>query len=223
MARLQLPQGFGAKVTTVTSGGGSDAYGSKPVLPTTGQLQTDITGILNQAIPNFSGLSGQASSIIGDAMSGRLPQDVQNLIQDRAATQAVMGGLPGTSNLSGSLFGNRTLRDLGITSLGQQQQGVKDLISLLQGFSGVAAPTFAQAQEQANAIAKYESAPDPSAAAAEQERLYNKYSNPAAGSGGRGMTDAEWNSPFNKSIGAGGNSIQYATPSGGWSNMRIGF
>lgn len=167
--------------TGTTGAGSAAAYGTKPVLPTTGALQTNLSGILNSAIPNFSGLSGQASGIIGSALSGQLPPDVQNLIQDNAAAQAVMGGMPGSSRMSGTLFGNKTLRDLGTTSLARQDSGVKDLIGLLQGVSGAAAPTYGQAQEQENARAKYEAAPDPRAAAAEEERLYNKYSNPAAG------------------------------------------
>lgn len=174
---------------TVASPASSSAiYGSKPVLPSTQGLQSTMTNILNQAIPNYSGLAQQSSSIIGDAMSGRLPPDVQNLIRDNAATQAVLGGMPGSSNISGSLYGNRTLRDLGLTSLGRQDQGFKDFISILQGVSGTAAPTFGQAQEQENAIAKFQAAPDPSAAAAEQERLFNKYSNPAAGTIGGGTS-----------------------------------
>jgi len=60
------------------------------------------------------------------------------------------------ANISGSLYGNRTLRDLGLTSLGRQDKGVTDLIGLLQGVSGAAAPTYGQAQEQENAIEKYQ-------------------------------------------------------------------
>lgn len=163
------------------SGAGAAAYGKIPQLPTTQALQSNLTNILGQAIPNFSGLSSQASGVIGSALSGKLPTDVQNLIRDNAAARAVTGGMPGTSNISGSLYGNRTLRDLGLTSLQRQDSGVKDLISFLGGVSGAAAPTFGQAQEQENAIVKFAAAPDPSSAAAEEERLYNKYSNPAAG------------------------------------------
>lgn len=198
--------------------GYSDVYGGVPVLPSTGQLASNLTGILNQAIPNFSGLTGQASGIIGSAMSGQLPQDVQDVIQNAAATQAVMGGMPGSSRISGSLYGNRTLRDLGLTSLQRQDKGVTDLISLLQGVSGTAAPTFGQAQEQENARAKYEAAPEPAAAATEQQRLYDKYANPAAlpnSGGGGGGSEVPWwmrgtngsnflGNPLNNLYGVGG-------------------
>lgn len=164
-------------------------YGGIPNLPSSGALQGNITNILNSAIPGYSGLTQSASGIIGDAMAGRLPTDVQNVINQGAATQAVASGMPGSNRRAGSLFGNRTLRDLGITSLQRQDAGVRDLLGFLQGVSGTAAPTFGQLQEQDNAIAQYAAAPDPEAAAREQERLYRKYSNPIGGSVGGGRLE----------------------------------
>src|SRR3990167_2514118 len=76
---------------------------------------------LNQAIPGFSGLSGQASANILGLLSGKLPGDVQQLIQNSRAQQAVSSGMPGSSRLQGTLVGNATLRDLGLTSLQAQQ------------------------------------------------------------------------------------------------------
>lgn len=169
-------------VRTGSTGGNRAAYGSIPVLPTTGQLTGSQMNILNSAIPNFSGLTSTASSIISDALSGRVPADVQNLVRDKAAEQAVAAGMPGAS--AGTLFGNRELRDFGLTSIGQQQRGFQDLLSLLQGVSGTVAPTFGQAQEQENTRAIFAAAPDPAAAFAEQERLFDKYSTPAGGTVG---------------------------------------
>jgi hypothetical protein len=171
--------------TLSATGGGARGYdprfGGVPELPTSGQLSTNVQNILGQAIPGYQGLTQSASGIIGDAMSGAVPGDVQRVINNAAATQAVRSGMPGSNQISGTLIGNRSLRDLGLTSLDRQDRGVKDFISLLQGVSGTAAPTFGQAQEQENARAQYSSAPNPASAAAEQERLYNKYANPAAG------------------------------------------
>ena len=167
----------------------SEIYGGIPNLPTSGSISNEVTGILNQAIPNFSGLTEGASSIIGDAMSGQVPADVQRMIRDKAATQAVASGMPGAG--VGTLHGNLELRDLGLTSLGRQDQGFQDLLSMLQGFSGTVAPTVGQAQEQANASATYAAAPNPAAAAAEQERLFDKYSNPAAGTSA-GVNPEAW-------------------------------
>ncbi len=139
-----------------------------------------MQGILGQAIPGYSGLTQGASGIIGSAISGQVPTDVQNLLKQQSAQQSVMSGMPGTSNISGTLGGNRTLRDLGLTSLERQDTGVKGLLGLLQGVSGTAAPTFGQSQDQENTRAQYGAAPDPMAQAQEQERLFNKYSGNAA-------------------------------------------
>lgn len=182
-----------AAILRRTNGSGNPAaYGSVPNLPTSGQLQGNVTDILNSAIPGYTGLTQKASGLIGDAMSGKVPTDVQNLIQDQAAQQAVQSGMPGSSRISGSLMGNRVLRDLGITSLQRQDTGVKDLLGMLQGVSGTAAPTFGQLQQQENQRSEYAAAPDPTAAANEQERLFNKYSNQNFGGGGGSSDDLPW-------------------------------
>lgn len=173
----------------------SPAYGGVPILPSSNNLYSNLNGILNQAIPGFNSLTSKSSGIIGNALNGELPRDVQNQITDAAATQAVRGGMPGSNGTSGTLYGNRTLRDLGLTSLNRQDTGVKDLIGFLQGVSGTAAPNYQQVQGQENAIQQYAAAPEPAAAAKEQQNLYEKYSNPAAGTvpqvaaggGGNGM------------------------------------
>lgn len=200
MPRLTLPTKHYS-----SSGGSGQAnpiYGGIPNLPTTQNLQSNLTGILNQAIPGYTGLTQSASSIISDAMGGKLPSDVQNLIKNNAATQAAASGMPGSNAIGGTLQGNRTLRDLGLTSLQRQDTGFRDLISLLQGVSGTAAPTFGQAQDQANTIATYKAAPDPEAAAREQERLFNQYSNPAFGTVGTG--EANKKTPWYLLMNSGG-------------------
>src|SRR6185295_1493295 len=91
--------------TGTAKGGGSSIYGSIPNLPTTQALQGNLTNILNTAIPGYSGLTQSASSIINDAMGGKLPGDVQNVIKNNAATQAAMSGMPGSNAVSGTLAG----------------------------------------------------------------------------------------------------------------------
>jgi hypothetical protein len=134
--------------------------------------------ILNQAVPNIGGLTKSASSIIGNALTGRLPAEATRNINNAAALQSVASGMPGTNMMSGTLFGNRTLRDIGVSTLGRQQQGFQDLLSLLGGVSGTIAPTFAQTQDQANTVEQYRSAPVPSVAANQEQSLYEKYANP---------------------------------------------
>lgn len=163
--------------------GYSPIYGGLPTLPSTGQLSSNITSILNNAIPGFSNLTRAASSNVGNELAGQLPTDVTDQIRNTAATQAVINGMPGSSNIAGTVFGNRTLKDIGLTSLGQQQTGFKDLLSLLQGFSGTVAPTYGQAQEQGNQAATIAAAPIPAQAQNEAQRLYEKYANPGGGFG----------------------------------------
>ncbi len=192
--------------------GYSSAYGGVPQLPTSAGLASNLQGIINQAIPGFNGLTQSATNVIGSALGGQVPTDVRNIIADKAAAQAVSGGMPGSSSVTGTLFGNSGLRSLGLTSLGQQQQGVHDLLGMLQGYSGTVAPTFGQSQEQENARAQYAAAPNPTAAAAEQERLYNKYSNPALGFGGGAGGAGSipwWQQGKNAMYNAGATTIPY--------------
>jgi len=165
-----------------TGAGGPTGYnpavGGVPNLPSSSQLSQSQLGILNNAIPGFSNLTNSATGIIGSALSGQVPQDVQQQIQDASAAQAVMGGQPGTNMTSGTNFGNSYLKNLGLTSLGQNQTGMNDLLSLVQGYSGTVNPTMAQNQEQTNAQAQYAAAPQPAAAFNEQQALYQKYSAP---------------------------------------------
>lgn len=69
----------------------------------------------------FSKLSG----IIGSQLGGEVPQDVQQQLLRSGAARALASGT------AGSTFSrNATLRDLGLTSLGIQQQGFTNLMSL---------------------------------------------------------------------------------------------
>jgi hypothetical protein len=187
----------------------SAAYGGIPTLQSPNELQGNMSNILNQAIPGYSGLTQSATGIIGDAMAGQVPGDVSRLINDTAASRAVASGMPGSNAMPGTLVGNRSLRDLGLTSLQRQDTGVRDLLGFLQGVSGTAAPTFGQAQDQQNQISTLASAPDPQAAAAEQERLYGKYFQ--AGLGGNSVSRL---APFARRILASGGAISVDPVSG---------
>lgn len=163
----------------------SAAYGGIPTLPSSSELQGNVSTILNQAIPGFSGLTKTATGIIGDAMSGVVPGDVSRVINDAAASRAAASGMPGSNAIPGTLVGNRSLRDLGLTSLQRQDQGVRDLLGFVQGFSGTVAPNVGQVQEQENQRAAFAAAPIPEEAAREQERLYGKYFQAGLGGGSR--------------------------------------
>lgn len=156
-------------------------FGGVPNLPTASALSTGAQNIINNAIPGFNGLTKSATGIIGSALSGEVPGDVQRQIQDNAAVSAVNGGMPGSNAIPGSLFHNLQLKDLGLTSLDQNQTGIKDLLSLLGTYSGTVAPTVGQQQEQGNARAQYAAAPQPYAANQEAQSIYDRYMNPNGG------------------------------------------
>lgn len=95
---------------------------------------SDITALVNalnlagqqQAnaarIPGAAGLEATSSANIGSQLAGQLPPDVMALINQQGAERGIATGAPGSANANAA-----TLRALGLTSLGQQQQGQQNL------------------------------------------------------------------------------------------------
>lgn len=80
------------------------------------QLNQQAQTAANQArIPGAAGLEQQSSNMIGQELSGQLPQDVQNQLAQYAAERGISTG---NSNL---------LQQLGLNSLQAQQQGQQNL------------------------------------------------------------------------------------------------
>lgn len=157
----------------------SGAYGSVPVLSSSGDISSQIQSILGKVIPGFSNLAGGAANYTKNLLSGKLSPDTQNAIGNAAATRGVAQGMPGAG--PGSLGFNAGLKDVGLTSLGQQQQGFGNVLDLLKGVSGTVAPTFGQAQDQSNTANEYASAPDPTQNIQALIQQYKNAMNPAAG------------------------------------------
>lgn len=144
---------FGSKPSVppwqnITLGGQSGQQGlaignNLQVLPQAEQLakgvtsfnQSQLTDMLNQIMPGWSGNVATASKNISDELSGKLPTDVIQQIQSSDAAQALTGGFGGTG-----LAGNLTARDLGITSLNLMQQGQSSLESWSQAIDRMFAP-----------------------------------------------------------------------------------
>lgn len=83
------------------------------------RLSTDqIKSMLSAIAPEWQSIQGQQANLIKSELSGEVPQDVQDFIQRSAASRSVAGGYGGSG-----MAGNLTLRDLGLTSLQQTQQG----------------------------------------------------------------------------------------------------
>lgn len=130
---------------------------------------------LKKVIPDLDQLNTALGANIYSKLKGELPQDVQNLIRDKAAAAAVGGGMPGAG-----LYGNRTARDLGLTSLDLTKQGVSEYNATIPTIKSTqtVSPETEIALSQSNAILA--AAPDPAAGASASMDIFNRYLNSLA-------------------------------------------
>lgn len=77
---------------------------------------------LSRGLPQYGGLARQSSANTMNLLRGVVPEDVTQQIQQRGAERGVAMGSPGSPNANAAW-----LRALGLTSLGLQQQGEKNL------------------------------------------------------------------------------------------------
>jgi hypothetical protein len=103
--------------------------------------QAQIQKMLENAIPGYKAMTGQASSVIQSEMAGQVPKDVQDLIQSNAAAKALGGGFAG-----GSAHGALLARDLGTTSLNLIQSGMTAAQSWIDQANRLYAPGMANVQ-----------------------------------------------------------------------------
>ena len=96
--------------------------------------QQQLTELMNNIMPGFSGMASTASKNISDELSGKIPTDVSQAIQSSDAAKALTGGFGGSG-----LAGNLTAKDLGLTSLDLTNQG----LSSLESWSGQIDKMFA--------------------------------------------------------------------------------
>jgi hypothetical protein len=95
---------------------------------TTAAEQTQLEEQLRRAIPGYDQIVQQASKNIGAALKGELPTDVAAQIQRSTAGRALAGGFGGASGFGRAL----TARDLGLTSLQLQNQGLAQAQNFIQ-------------------------------------------------------------------------------------------
>ena len=137
----------------------------------TNSLNTEVAGQaalpyqLN--LPNYNQMTQDSSQNILAQLQGQVPQDVSNQLQQLAAERGISTGSIGSPNSNTAL-----LRSLGLTSIGQQQQGEANLTSAIartptgqqfnpQNFL----VTPSQQQEAQYMQSLYNAAPSPSAVA----------------------------------------------------------
>lgn len=106
-------------------------------MPSTATASTpQASNIINNAIPNFSGLSSSASGIVGNLMGG-MPSS--GPAKERMASFGVSSGMPG-SGLSKAFGYDLYNRDADQ----YQQRGFDNFLKLIQGYSGTVSPTTGQ-------------------------------------------------------------------------------
>lgn len=182
-AALYYPVGGGAAPQTnynvnPAPRGGQGAFGAVPGAVGLPSPARDLSALY----PNLSGQNTQISKNVMSELMGELSPEAQRAIQDSAATFGVTSGMPGSG-----LAGFRGLRDIGRSVEELQGKGLQDYLNAVTGISKTQTVSPELQTEIATQNAVWGAAPDPAAAAAEQENLFEKYlqetKSPAGGTG----------------------------------------
>jgi hypothetical protein len=97
------------------------------------QLQKALASI----IPGYSSIQGKQSDIVQAMLRGELPRDVQDAVQQAAASRAVGGGYGGSG-----MNRNLVARDFGRTSFDLTQQGIDTATRWMAQTASMAAPSM---------------------------------------------------------------------------------
>jgi hypothetical protein len=164
-----------------TAGGGSSIFGGR-----IGQIpMPNPSRDLSSVYPNLSGVNAASSAALSSKLNGQLSPETANLIQQHAAEFGAANGMPGFQ--PGSLFWNKSLRDIGSTSEQQQQQGLQDYAPLISAVSQTQTVNPSLQAEVNATNATNAAAPDPAAAGTYAQQMFDKYlaqlKGPAGGSG----------------------------------------
>lgn len=129
----------------------SDLYGTRPVVPgridytsdlndaiatnmamlpslrELGLASTDVfTAMQERALPGYTGLRDSTTGVLASKLRGEIPRDVQQLLERNAAEKGITMGTSGSD-----LNQFDELRNLGLTSLAIQNQGLQQTSSWL--------------------------------------------------------------------------------------------
>jgi len=95
---------------------------------TTSADQNVLEQQLRRAIPGYDQLIAQAGSNIGASLRGEISPEISSQVQRSTAGRALSGGFGGASGMGRSL----TARDLGLTGMQIQNQGLQQAQSFIQ-------------------------------------------------------------------------------------------
>lgn len=166
---------------------GQGAYGSVP-----GAISAPSPfGDLSALYPNLSGANSQISSNIMNELTGQLSPSTINNIRNHAASFGVSSGMPGSD-----FSGYQGLANLGLTTEKLQGQGLMDYLNAITGISKTQTVDPALQTEIATQNSVWNAAPDPAAAAKEQQNLFDEYlkktMSPAGGTVAGGGSSKPW-------------------------------
>ena len=131
----------------------SSLFGSRPNYAQVQSPYQEIAGVY-KGLPQ---LTAGAGNYTGQLLSGVLPSDVSEGIKNQSAAWGLESGA-GNAQGDNSLTGNFSLKDLGLTSLQEQQQGFGDYLNFLTGVGSQQLSPEIQMQ-----IAQGEAQPNPNA------------------------------------------------------------
>lgn len=107
---------------------GSLSSASELARKTTTADQSVLEEQLRRAIPGYDQLIAQAGSNIGASLRGEISPEISSQVQRSTAGRALSGGFGGASGMGRSL----TARDLGLTGMQIQNQGLQQAQSFIQ-------------------------------------------------------------------------------------------
>lgn len=96
----------------------------------------EITKMLNQIVPGFSGIQGDISKNIEAELTGQIPDDVRDAIARSDAATSLTGGTGGTE-----FSRNLVARDLGLTSLQLTRSGLSSAESWTRTMASLYEPS----------------------------------------------------------------------------------
>lgn len=187
--------------TNPTPQAGSGAYGAVPGVL---NIPQNIYSQVNSAVPGLQPAAGNSASAITSQTAGVINPDVANQLQAHAAAMGIAGG--GGVGQTGSFTSNNFLASLGENSQDQQNTGIANYLKFLGGVGQTQTdPNLAFQVSQQNAVDA--AAPNPAAAAQQQQTDFDNYLKMVRGVNNSGFQPA------------GESNTQFAANPGEWDNL----
>jgi len=166
---------------------GKGAYGMVPGDISNPNPYADLSAVY----PNLGGANSQISSNIMNELNGVLSPSTINNIRTQAANFGVTSGMPNSQ-----FSGYQGLANLGLTTEKLQGQGLSDYLNAITGISKTQTVDPALQTEIATQNSVWNAAPDPEAAAKQQQSLFDQYlaklQSPAGGTGAGATSGRPW-------------------------------